>query len=215
MAEFDPTIKPELTPERIAEAAATVMALSTEIRAGERDMMPYEVFKGWAHGNALPTLELGLVTPSETTDGSVNVYMLRRPPTEPEEKWRDKLHIPGVISKWADYADLTDEEDPSPIVERVLGETEGGITMLAKPLVYSVARRIGSRGPDLTSRLVVPVEGIPVKGDFYDVTTMLQPPNNQQLLETHDRAIMSVQKAAHRFNVLPNLRPYDQVRPQA
>jgi|GEM_PF-3103636 len=208
MTEIDPGLTVgELNPDqRVALAAEVVTAHSAKIVSGEATMMPYPLFKGWAAGNVIPTVELGLVTPSETNDGSVDVYMLRRPEDDPQENWRNRLHIPGAIPVNGDV-NPKDEEDLSRIIERVMGEAEGGITMLDNPMPYATVMRRGSRGPEITTRLLVPVEGTPTQGDFYDVTRLLTPPNDQQLLETHDRAIQGAQNAAHRLQVFPDLRP--------
>jgi len=208
MTELDPTLTiGELnTDQRIELAAQVVTEHSAKIITGEAPMMPFPLFKGWATGNVIPTVELGLVKPSETTDGSVDVYMWRRPANDPQENWRNRLHIPGVVLLNSDV-NLEDETDLSGVIERVVGETEGGITMLDHPMPYATVMRRGGRGPEVTTRLLVPVQGAPAKGEFYDVTTMLQPPNDQQLLETHDRAIQGAQAAAHRLQVFPDLRP--------
>ena len=196
-AEFSGIPIPELTYEqRLAITAQTLGELSAEIMAGKRKMMPYPIFEGWAKGNRTPTLEIGMVQPSDVTEGGVNVYMLRRPDDDKVEKWRGKKHIPGSIFLGLDGAPSGDENDFSKVIERVVGESEGGLDMLAHPIPFGAVLRTGARGPEITNRLIVPVSGTPVRGAFYDVDTMLLPENRGQLLETHDVAIASVRDTA-------------------
>ncbi len=190
--------------ERMAITAQTLTELSTEINNGDRDMMPYDIFEGWALGNRIPTVELGLVQPSDTTEDGVNVYMWRRAADDLTEEWQNKLHIPGVIVLGRpDQPKSGVETDLSGIIERVIGEADGGLDMLAKPIAYGgPVVRMGARGPDMTNRLIIPVAGKPTKGSFFDVDTMLRWPNNEELLETHDVAIAGIRSAAYQLGLI-------------
>src|SRR6266568_13400 len=183
--------------ERVAIAAGVLNELSDQIVAGQRAAMPPDVYHGWARSMPTVTVELGLIQPAEETEGDVNVYMLRRPADDHIVPWRNKLHIPGKGLLFRDQR--PDEDDFSGIVERVLGEAEGGLTLTDRPIQYRTVLRTGARGPEMTARLIARVAGAPKAGDFYSVGTMLTPPNSEQLLETHDVAIARVRTAAYQL----------------
>ncbi|HKR82356.1 MAG TPA: hypothetical protein VJR27_05170 [Candidatus Saccharimonadales bacterium] len=195
---------PELTLEqRIAITAQTLSQLSAEIidPDHERRMMPAEIYHGWAKGMPTATVELGLVKPSEI-EGDAEVYMLHRREDDPITKWAGKLHIIGRGVLYEDIEKAKDEEDYTPIVERVLEETEGGLTLINEPIQYAAVERLGARGPEITPRLIARVDGTPKAGGFYRVGEMLTEPNRQQLLETHDVAIARIRTNAYKYGLL-------------
>ena len=153
--------------------------------------LPGPVFKQYARVGVMPTVEVGLVRPSEQNEGGTELVLAQR--SEEDEHWPGQWHVPGSVVRADDKMDH--EHDYDDVIGRVFGEVGGDLEVVRGPRAFDVVRRRGLRGAEITLRLLAEVRGEPERGRFFDARNVLAEPPRTGFVETHDLAIASIARA--------------------